>query len=136
MTRVVMPRVIEAMKKPGAKQDGLLAKYGVGPWLLVGGYAANKMGGDRVRRWGDAAAVVGAFVTGMKLLRPEATSEQLEVVLLGVPPNPQKVSGESSMRLGASDLIQLAQVSGDDEDDDVSGDDEDDDVSGDDEEDY
>jgi hypothetical protein len=129
MTRVVMPRVIEAMKKPGAKQDGLLAKYGVGPWLLVGGYAANKMGGDRVRRWGDAAAVVGAFVTGMKLLRPEATSEQLEVVLLGVPPNPQKVSGESSMRLGA-------QVSGDDEYDDVSGDDEDDDVSGDDEEDY
>ena len=103
-SRFVTPKLAEfAAKRP----DSSLPKYGAGPWLLAGGYAAQRLGSGIVRTIGDTAMVSGALMLGTRFGRSSDAAEASTSLqyLLGpysfdkktLPPVESSVQGEDDI---------------------------------------
>ena len=140
--RFIAPRLAEAAAR---KPDGIATRYGAAPWLLAGGYAAQRLGSGIVRTIGDTAMVSGALMLGTRFGR--AKSSTADTMLLGAGPaaaatTDGDVEGDDGFTrdekraLAAFNAVQgeLMSIEGDDiEGDDIEGDDiEGDDIEGDD----
>jgi hypothetical protein len=120
--RFLAPRLAEVAKK---KPDSIWARYGAAPYLLAGGYAAQRLGSGLVRTIGDTAMVSGALLFGARSAPQTADSS----FLLSLPEK-SGVSGDDDIGADASltpaemrALQAAAMISGDDiGDDDIDGD--------------
>ena len=101
--RVIAPKVGAAAKKD---PKSIYARYGVAPYLLVGGYAAQRLGSGLVRQVGDTAMVSGAMLLGASLGR-SSTSE---------------AAASQSMLLSPGSSSSTSDDKTEGEDEDVSGD--------------
>lgn len=132
-SRFVTPKLAEfAAKRP----DSSLPKYGAGPWLLAGGYAAQRLGSGIVRTIGDTAMVSGALMLGTRFGRSSDAAEASASLpyLLGpysfdkkaLPPAESSVQGEDDIgaeltpgerqALAAASAIWGEDIAGDDDD--------------------